>query len=128
MIDLGEMKRNINLTAPTEKLRELHDKATEFLKPMDTEDQQLTLLILERLVLGKEGHQATVKFGKNVWSGKKCSVCGVPLQAEGDAVWIISRWENSSVMLCLCDTHAQETLEVDIDILTGKLKSQSVHA
>jgi hypothetical protein len=127
MIDLGELKRKANLSAPIEKLRELYDQASGYLAPMSTEDQQLSLLILERLVLDTHGHVATVKFGHNYWSGQKCSVCAVPLEAKGQAVWLLSRWENSSVMLCLCDTHAKQTFEVDVDILTGKWKSQIGH-
>jgi len=127
MLDLGQMKRRINLDASVEKLRKLHDQAIEYLEPLDTEDQQLLLLVMERLVLGTVGHKATVKFGKNSWNGQKCSVCRVPLEAEGQAVWLISRWENSSVSLCLCELHAQQTFEVDVDILTGELKSQIGH-
>jgi hypothetical protein len=127
MVDLGEMKRKANLSTSLEKLRDLHDRAFAYLEPMDTEEQQVSLLIIERLVLGTLGHLATIRFGHNDWSGGKCSVCGVPLEAKGQAVCLISRWENSSVMLCLCETHSRETFEVDVDVLTGKWKSQIGH-
>jgi hypothetical protein len=114
-------------SVPVEKLRHLHDQAVEYLDPINAGDQRLSLLIIERLVLDKIGHKITVRFGKNGWSGEKCSVCEAPLTAEGQALRLISRWENSAVMLCLCETHARESFEVDVDVITGALKSEVGH-
>jgi hypothetical protein len=124
MIDLGKLKSDVHLTASIEKLNDLHGKALDCLKSLDAADQQSLLLIMERLVLGSRGHHATVKFGKNVWSATICAVCGAPLDAKGQAFWLISRWENASRMLCWCETCSKETFEVDIDILTGNVTSQ----
>lgn len=127
MIDLARMKERVNLTMPVGRLRELHDAVYSVLQERPPADQQAMLLIMEQAVLEKVGHVCTIKFGKNEWSGKRCSVCQVPMEGEGQAVWLISRWENASVFLCLCEKHASETFEVDIDILTGALTSKIGH-
>jgi hypothetical protein len=127
MIDLGNLKKQLQLTASIDELRKMYDKIDAFLAPLTVEQRQLCLLIMERLALGDKGHLGTLKFGHNTWNGNKCCVCHVPLEQEGQAVWLISRWENSSVMLCLCKVHAEQTFEVDVDILTGALKSKIGH-
>lgn len=127
MIDLAGIKKAVGLQAPLEKLRVLHDQVFEVVNKQSPEDKECTLLILQRLVLEKQGHLCTIKFGQNSWNGQRCCICGVPLEQEGQAVWLISRWENSSRMLCLCDTHSQETFEVDVDMLTGEIRSQIGH-
>ena len=124
MIDLAKMKQSVGLTTPIGKLRDLHDRLCPILENMTPEEQQCMLLIMERLVIGKLGHKCTIKFGENVWNGQHCCICNVPLEQEGQAVWFISRWEKTSVMLCLCEEHSKETFEVDVDILTGALRSQ----
>ena len=126
MIDFAEMK--YKTSAPIGKLRKLHRHAAAYLKSMNEEDRRLSLRIIERLVLGTTGHKATIKFGGDRWRSEKCSVCGVRVQEKGQGVWLISRFEKSSVMLFLCETHASDTFEVDIDILTGALKSKIGYA
>lgn len=127
MIDLATLKSRLRLSASIESLRTAYDQAHAFLAPLSVEDQQLNLLVMERLVLGDTGHLATLKFGRNSWNAQHCCICGVPLEQQGQAVWLISRWENSSIMFSLCELHSQSTFEVDVDLLTGESKSQIGH-
>src|SRR5260370_34110769 len=120
MFDLGSMKKSIRLAHSIGELQELYDKADAFLKDLSTEDQQVLLLILERIVLEQARHRATIKFGKNHYDGEHCSVCRVPLEQEGQQFIVISRWENTVMDFFLCDTCAQSRFEVDVDVLTGR--------
>jgi hypothetical protein len=124
MLDLVKLKEDLRLTASLETMTTLHGQLEAFLKPLDEADRNLSLFLLERMVLGSKGHLVTLKMGHNVWSAKKCSVCGVPIDAEGQAFWMLSRWEQSSIMLTLCDLHARETFEIDFDLLTGSPLSE----
>jgi hypothetical protein len=124
MVDLAQLKKSVRLTASLDELRRMYDKLADVLNGLGDAEQQCMLLIMERMVLGDLGHKCTIKFGKNSWNGQNCCICGVPLEQEGRAVWLISRWENTSVMLCLCDEHAHQAFEVDVDLLTGKFTSK----
>jgi hypothetical protein len=128
MVDLAQLKKSAGLTASLEELQETYDTLSGLLARRDAAERQRMLLVMERMVLGDVGHKCTVKFGKNDWSGRTCSVCGVPLEGEGQAVWWISRWENASLMLSLCEEHARQTFEVDVDLLSGEFRSEIVPA
>lgn len=124
MVDLATLKQTVGLSASLEELRKMHDKLADLLSGVGSAEQQDMLLIMERQVLGDTGHKCTIKFGHNSWDGQTCCICGVPLEQEGQAVGLISRWENMSVMLCLCEQHAKQTFEVDVDLLTGRFASE----
>jgi hypothetical protein len=124
MVDLAKLKKAVGLTASLDELQKMYDKLADLLSGSGSAEQQSMLLIMERLVLGDVGHKCTIKFGGNSWNGQKCCICGVPLEQEGQAVWLISRWENTSVMLCLCDEHSRQTFEVDVDLLSGRFTSK----
>jgi hypothetical protein len=125
-VDLAQLKQSVGLMASVAELQETYNIVAGLLAGVRAEERQRMLLVMERLVLGDLGHKCNLKFGKNDWSAQACSVCGVPLEQEGQAVWLISRWENSSVMLTLCPEHANQTFEVDVDLLTGKFLSEIV--
>lgn len=124
MVNLAQLKTLPGVTASKEELQAMHDKLAGFINGLEDPEKRNMLLIMERIVLDGRGHKCTIKFGQNQWSGQKCSVCGISLEQEGQAVWLISRWENSSVMLFLCDEHARDTFEVDADLLTGELMTE----
>ncbi|HYX29429.1 MAG TPA: hypothetical protein VE863_12765 [Pyrinomonadaceae bacterium] len=123
MIDLAKLKKAVGLTMSLDDLRKIYDKLADFLSQSDTVEQQCMLLIMERMVLGDAGHACTLKFGHNSWNGEKCCICGVPVEQEGQAFVIISRWENQFIGLYLCEQDSKQTFEVDVDLLTGRFTS-----